>query len=175
VDGRALLATVRPALPGAIVTLRSQVLAGLTGAPLPHGAHSAFAEGAVVAAGFSLLILLITLLLSARSREFTLARLRVMGLGQGQARRLAAVETLPQVLAAVVGGVLSAWLLARLVGPAIDLSAFTSSGAGAAIRVEPLALAIAAGALFGLALLALASQVVIADRRGRARALRVAE
>jgi len=157
------------------VTLRSQVLAGLTGAPLPHGAHSAFAEGAVVAAGFSLLILLITLLLSARSREFTLARLRVMGLGQGQARRLAAVETLPQVLAAVVGGVLSAWLLARLVGPAIDLSAFTSSGAGAAIRVEPLALAIAAGALFGLALLALASQVVIADRRGRARALRVAE
>ena len=175
VDGRALPATVRPALPGAIVTLRSQVLAGLTGAPLPHGAHSAFAEGAVVAAGFSLLILLITLLLSARSREFTLARLRVMGLGQGQARRLAAVETLPQVLAAVVGGVLSAWLLAWLVGPAIDLSAFTSSGAGAAIRVEPLALAIAAGALFGLALLALAGQVVIADRRGRARALRVAE
>ncbi len=174
-DGQALLAAVRPALPGAIVTLRSQVLASLTGAPLPHGAHTAFAEGAAAAAGFSLLILLITLLLSARSREFTLARLRVMGLGQGQARWLAAVETLPQVLAAVVGGVLSAWVLALLVGPAIDLSAFTSGAGGVPIRVEPLALAVTAAALLVLALVALAGQVMVADRRGRARALRVAE
>ncbi|HEY6275230.1 MAG TPA: FtsX-like permease family protein, partial [Streptosporangiaceae bacterium] len=174
-DGRALLATVRHALPGANVTLRSQVLAGLTGAPLPHGADTAFIEGTAAAAGFSLLILLITLVLSARSREFTLARLRVMGLGQGQARWLAAVETLPQVLAAVAGGAVAGWAVALLLGPAIDLSAFTGSGAGVPIRVEPLPLAIASGALLVLAMIALAGQVMIADRQGRARALRVAE
>jgi putative ABC transport system permease protein len=174
-DERALLASVHRTLLGATVSFRSRFLAGLTGAPLPHGASTAFRQGAAAAAGFSLLILLITLLLSARSREFTLARLRVMGLSQGQARWIVIVETLPQVAAAVIGGIGAAWALALLVGPTIGLAAFTGTGRSVPIRVEALPLAAAAVTLLVLALIALAGQIVIADQRGGARALRVAE
>jgi putative ABC transport system permease protein len=174
-DEHQLVAVTTRAALGSTVTFRSHVVASLAGAPLPHGADTAFAEVAVAAAGFSLLILLITLILSARSREFTLARLRVMGLSQGQARWLVAIEALPQVLAAVVGGVAAAWALALLVGPAISLAAFTGTGASVPVRVEPLPLVVSAVALVALALLALAGQVVIADRRGATRALRIAE
>jgi len=174
-DGQKLTAAATRAALGSTVAFRSQVLAGLVGAPLPHGADIAFAEAAAAAAGFSLLILLITLILSARSREFTLARLRVMGLSQAQARWLVTIETLPQVLAAMVGGVAAAWALALLVGPAISLSAFTGTGASVPVRVEPVPLAGAAVALVLVTLLALAGQVIIADRRGATRALRIAE
>jgi putative ABC transport system permease protein len=174
-DEPKLTAAAHRAALGSNVTFRSGVLAGLTGAPLPHGAGTAFTEVVAAAAGFSLLILLITLILSARSREFTLARLRVMGLSQAQARWLVTIETLPQVLAAMVGGVAAAWALALLVGPAISLSAFTGTGASVPVRVEPVPLAGAAVALVLLTLLALAGQVIIADRRGATRALRIAE
>src|SRR5262249_33428838 len=71
----ALVATAHRAVPGSQVTLRSQVLAGIAGAPLPHGGFVTFAQGAGAAAGLSLLVLALTLVLSARSREMTLARL----------------------------------------------------------------------------------------------------
>jgi putative ABC transport system permease protein len=174
-DEQKLAATATRAALGSFFTFRSHVLAGLTGAPLPHGADTAFAQVAVAASGFSLLILLITLVLSARSREFTVARLRVMGLSQRQARWLVAVETLPQVLAAMIGGVAAAWTLALLVGPAISLAAFTGTGTGVPVRVEPVPMIAAAVGLVVLALLALAAQLVIADRRGATRVLRIAE
>ncbi len=174
-DEPKLTAAAHRAALGSTVTFRSDALASLTGAPLPHGANTAFVEAVAAAAGFSLLIVLITLILSARSREFTLARLRVMGLSQAQARWLVAIETLPQILAAMVGGVAAAWALALLVGPAISLAAFTGTGASVPVRVDPVPLAGAAVALVLLALLALAGQVIIADRRGATRALRIAE
>src|SRR6202034_3877939 len=66
-------------VPGAQLTLRSRVLAAISGAPLPHGGFVSFAQGAAAAAAFSLLILILTLVLTARSREQTLARLATMG------------------------------------------------------------------------------------------------
>jgi hypothetical protein len=98
-----------------------------------------------------------------------------MGLSQRQARWMVAVEMLPQILAAVIGGVASAWALAVLVSPAINLAAFTGTGAGVPILVEPVPLVAAAGGLVALALIALVAQVVIADKRGATRALRVSE
>ena len=85
-DTAALIATAHRAVPGSQVTLRSQVLAGIAGAPLPHGGFVTFAQGAAAAAGLSLLVLALTLVLSARSREMTLARLATMGLGPAQSR-----------------------------------------------------------------------------------------
>ena len=82
-DQAALVRAARRAVPGAQVTLRSRVLAAISGAPLPHGGFVTFAQGAAAAAGFSLLVVLLTLVLSARSRELTLARLATMGLAAG--------------------------------------------------------------------------------------------
>jgi putative ABC transport system permease protein len=173
-----LAATVRRALPGASVTFRGAVLAALGGATLPAAAHTAIAEGAVAAAVFSALILLIWLLMSARSRDMTLARLATMGLRPGQARWLVVLETLPLVLAAAVGGVASAYALAPLIAPSISLSALSGSGASAAaagIRTEPLVLAACAAGLIVLSAAALAAQFLVVRRRGVARPLRVTE
>ncbi|HEV2375596.1 MAG TPA: FtsX-like permease family protein [Streptosporangiaceae bacterium] len=172
-DGRALESVVSRTLPGATVVLRSHVLAGLAAQPLPHGGSVALVAGAVTAAGLAMVVLLIALVLSARTRELTLARLTAMGLSHTQARWLVVAESLPLVVAAVVGGSASAWVLARLIGPSLNLSPLTGTGTGVPVRAEPVALAVAAAGLVVLALAAMAVQTLIASRRGAARALRM--
>jgi putative ABC transport system permease protein len=173
-----LTATVRRALPGAAVTFRRDVLAALGNAPLPAAAHAAIAEAAAAAAAFSALILLIWLLMSAHSRDLTLARLATMGIGRGQARWLALLETTPQVLAAIAGGVAATYALAPLIAPSISLSALTgsaASAAGAGISTELLPLVACGAGLILLSVVALTAQFLIARSRGAARPLRVTE
>jgi putative ABC transport system permease protein len=174
-DAKRLRAVAQRTAPNVTVTLQSDVLAGLRSSPLPSAGYVAFAEGALVAAGFSVLILLLTLVLGARSRELTLARLATMGLSSGQASRLVTVETLPSVLAAAVGGIACAGALAPLIGPELNLSAFTGYGLSVPVRADLGALALAAGGLVILTLATLAVQAVTARRRGIGRALRVGE
>jgi putative ABC transport system permease protein len=174
-DAARLTAAVRAALPGASVTLRATALAALTGAPVPQAAQSALAQGLAAAAGFGVLVLLLSLLLTARTREMTLARMATMGLRPWEAQLLLTAETLPPVVAAAIGGVACAWLLAPLVGPSLNLAAF--SGTGSAIVVTPAAFPLLASAV-GLvlaALLVLAVQAVITYQRGSTRALRIAD
>jgi putative ABC transport system permease protein len=170
-DGSRLAAVVHRDLPGAVVTLRAAELASLTTAPLPNSAYVAIAAGSVAAAVLAMLILLIALLLSAYPRELTLARMRVMGLGVRQAIWLVVAEVLPQVVAAAVGGVACAVALAPLVGPSIDLSDFTGTGAGVPIRPESGPLAAVLAGLVVLALLTMAVETLYAGRRGAARVL----
>jgi putative ABC transport system permease protein len=172
-DDRALAATVARVIPQAGVTFRSGVLAGLTGAALPHDAYVAFAEGGVVAAGFCVLVLLLALVLAARSRALTLARLSTMGLGPGQGRLLVIAEALPPVLAAAAAGMACALALAPLLGPVLDLSVFTGSGAPVPVRADLAALAIPAAGLVVLGVATLSAQALVASRRGAASALRI--
>jgi putative ABC transport system permease protein len=174
-DAARLTAAVRRALPGGSVTLRATALAALTTAPVPQAAQTALTQGLATAAGFGVLVLLLSLLLTARTREMTLARLATMGLRRGQAQLLLAAETLPPVVAAAIGGVACAWLLAPLIGPSLNLAAF--SGTGSAIVVTPAVVPLAASAagLVLAALLVLAVQAVITYHRGSARALRIAD
>jgi putative ABC transport system permease protein len=175
IDAAALTATVRHAVPGAQVTLRSRLLASISGAPLPHGGFVTFAQGAGAAIAFSLLVLALTLVLSARSRELTLARLITMGLGPDQSRRITVVEILPAILAAAVGGTVCALALVPLVGSAIDLAAFTGTPVTVPLRAQPLAIALAAAGLLVLAALTLTIQNRLARSRGAAQALRVGQ
>jgi hypothetical protein len=169
----ALAAAVRRATPQAAVSYRSGALAALTGAALPHGAYLAFAESSFVAAGFSAAILLLSLVLAARSRALTLARLATMGLGAGQARRLVIVEAMPTVLAAAVAGTACALALLPLLGPVLDLSVFTGSGAAVPVRASTAALVIPAAGLIVLGVATLALQVTLSGRRRPASALRI--
>ena len=134
-DAALLRADVSRALPGGTVTLRAAALAAITGAPVPRAAQAALTQGMAAAAGFGALVLLLSLLLSAQTRDMTLARLATMGLRRWQAQLLLAAETLPQVVAAAVGGLACAWLLVPLVGPSVNLAAFTQAGPG--VRVIP--------------------------------------
>lgn len=174
-NGARLRADVSRELPGGSVTLRATALAAITGAPVPRAAQAALTQGIAAAAGFGALVLLLSLLLGARTRDMTLARLSTMGLRRWQAQLLLATETLPQVVAAVIGGAACAWLLAPLVGPSINLAAFSAAGPGVAVTPDALTLAVSAAGLLLVSLVALAAQAVITYRRGSARALRIAE
>jgi putative ABC transport system permease protein len=174
-DAAALLRTAHRVVPGARVTLRSNVLAGIARAPLPHGGFVTFAQGAAAAGGLSLLVLALTLVLSARSRELTLARLATMGLGPGQSRRITVVETLPAIVAATVGGAVCALALVPLVGPAVDVAAFTGMPVTVPLHPNLVAIAATAAGLVLLAWLTLTVQNRLARGRGTTQALRVGE
>lgn len=168
-----LRADVRRELPGGSVTLRSAALAAMAGAPVPQAAQLALIQGIAAAAGFGALVLLLSLLLSARTRDMTLARMATMGLRRWQAQLLLAAETLPPVIAAAIGGAACAWLLTPLVGPSINLTAFTEAGPRVAVVSALVPLAASAIGLVLAALLVLAAQAVVTYRRGSARALRI--
>ena len=174
-DAARLRADVRRELPGGTVTLRAAALAAITGAPVPQAAQVALAQGMAAAAGFGALVLLLSLLLAARTRDMTLARMATMGLRRGQAQLMLVAETLPEVVAAALGGAACAWLLVPLVGPSVNLAAFTQAGPGVTVVSAPFPLAVAAIGLVLAALLVLAGQAVVSYRRGSARALRIDE
>ena len=94
-----------------------------------------------------------------------------MGLGPAQSRRIAAVETLPAILAVAVGGTVCALALVPLVGPAIDLAAFTGLPVTAPLHADALAILIAIGGLLLVAALTLyhPEQAGPWPRRGRRR------
>jgi putative ABC transport system permease protein len=170
-----LSADVSRALPGATVTLRAAALAALTTSPVPQAAQTALTEGMAAAAGFGALVLLLSLLLTAWTRDMTLARLATMGLRRWQAQLLQATETLPPVVAAAIGGVACAWLLVPLVGSSLNLAAFAGTGSAAAVTVAVVPLVGSAAGLVLAALLVLAVQAVITYHRGSTRALRISD
>ncbi len=174
-NGARLTAAVARALPGASVTLRATALAALTTAPVVQAAQTALTQGLATAAGFGALVLLLSLLLTAQTREITLAALATMGLRRWQAQLLLATETLPLVVAAVVGGVACAWLLVPLVGPSLNLAALSGTGSAVTVTPAPFPLVGSAVGLVLAALLVLAAQAVITYHRGSARALRIAD
>jgi len=78
-DGARLSAVVHRAQPDASVTLRATALSALRSAPVLQAARTALAQGLATAAGFGVLILLMSLLLTAQTRELTVASLATMG------------------------------------------------------------------------------------------------
>jgi putative ABC transport system permease protein len=169
----ALAAAVTRYGPGATVVLRSRLAAALQRAPLQRGAYLALALGAVAAACCGLLVLLLSLLLSASARRLALARMTTMGLSAGQARLLGLVELLPQLLAVLAGGLGSAAALVPLIGPALNLGIFGAAGS-VAVRIEPQWLVIAGAGLVVLALLTLSGQTMLTDQTA-ALSLRMGE
>ena len=120
-------------------------------------------------------MLALALVLSARSREMTLARLATMGLGSAQSRRVTLVETLPAILAATVGGAACALALVPLVGPSVNLAAFTGTPVVVPLHPSLMAIALTAAGLIVLAWVTLAVQSWLARGRGTTQALRVGE
>ncbi len=170
----ALRAAVSRQGPGATVVFRSALLAGLELAPLQHGAYLAMTLGGIAAGACGLLVLLLSLLLSAAARRLALARMSTMGLSAGQARLLGLVELLPQLVAVVAGGLGCAIALVPLIGPALSLEVFTGSTSSVPVRVEPVWLVVAGVGLVVLVLVTVAGQTMLTDRTA-ARSLRIGE
>jgi putative ABC transport system permease protein len=174
-DETALKATAAKVAHGSRVTLRSAALDELPGASLQPGAYWMLTLGAAVASVFSVLILLLSLSLDARARELALTRLRCLGLDGARIRAMAFVEALPTVLAATVGGVVAAALVAPVVGPRLNLSLFTGSPASVALRPGAAQLALPAAGLLIVAAATLLTHTALTRRRGLSRALRTGD
>lgn len=128
IDRARLNAVLRAALPpGGGAIFRSDVLASMAGAPLQHGAFTLLTLAVVLAAVLGIAVMFLELALGAADRDATLARLATMGLGERQRARIVAVEVLPAVIAAGLAAWACALVLPRVVGPAINLSVFTST------------------------------------------------
>jgi putative ABC transport system permease protein len=168
----ALAVAAKRYAPGATVVLRSRLLAGLEDAPLQRGAYLALALGGAAALLCGLLVLLFSLLLSAPSRQQSLARMSTMGLSAGQGRLVAVLEALPQLLAVLAGGTATAAALGPLVGPALSLSVFTGSAGSVPVRIQPVWLIVAAACVLGLAIVTLAGQTAVTSQNA-ARSVRI--
>lgn len=166
IDRTRLDAVVTRMLPGAVATVRSDVLAGLTGAPLQRGAFTVFAVAIAAAAGLGLAVMLLELALGAAQRGEVLARLATMGLGEGQRARVVALEVLPAVIAAAVAAWACALVLPPVVAPVVNLSVFTGSSAGVPLVPDAPSVGLPLAGLFVLAAVALGLEI----RRGRRRA-----
>ncbi|MZF89273.1 ABC transporter permease, partial [Streptomyces sp. SID5643] len=120
-DTKALRAAVRGAGSGLSVTLRSEVRAALSDAPLQAGAERIYVWAVAAGAGYALLALVLGLVRSAPERAALLARLRTLGMTSRQGRRLLGLEALPQTLLAAGGGMAVGWATVGLLAPGIDL------------------------------------------------------
>jgi hypothetical protein len=175
IDMTRLSTVLRREIPGGVTTVRSDILKGLTGAPLQHGTFVLFELAIVAAAALGLAVMLLELALGAAERETTLARLAAMGLGEGQWARVVTLEVVPAVVAAAVAAGACAVVLPRVVAPAIDLSVFTSSAGAVALTPDVASLALPFIGLAVVAFVALGVEIRVSRRRGVARSIRAGE
>jgi putative ABC transport system permease protein len=165
IDIRSLGALVAHALPGGQIVSRAAVLQAAAGSPAVHGSDLALEEAAGAAAACAVAAVLLGAALSGRDRTRLGVWLTTMGMTARQARRLALLDALPLLLVAILGGELAELALGPLVGPGLDLSAFTGSSAPVSLRPDLAALiAPAAGALILITAAAAAQNVLIRSR-----------
>ena len=172
INASALAAVAQQVIPGSLTSTRSAALSALSGAPLQHGTYLIFALTIAAAAGLGLVVMVLELALEATDRELTLARLATMGLASRQRIWLALIEVLPALLAAAVAATVCALALPRLLGPALDLSVFTGSGAPVRVLPDVTSFALPLAGLALLAAAALAIETRAQQHRGIAAQLR---
>ncbi|MFD6911095.1 hypothetical protein [Streptomyces virginiae] len=117
------------------VSTSAEAVTALGSDPLQRSAQRLFWAAMAGAAGFALLAVLLTLMRAVPERAALLARLRTMGLRRRQGVALILAETLPQTLAATLGGALVAAAAVALLGPAIDLSTLVGAHVPNGVRL----------------------------------------
>ncbi|MBC9718055.1 ABC transporter permease [Streptomyces sp. TRM66268-LWL] len=155
-DRTQLSKAVATAGPSVAFEQRTDQRATLSDSPLQSGAETVYGFAVAAGAGYAVLAVLLSLLQSAPERTALVARLRTMGLGKGQARRLLVLEALPQALLAAAGGALVALAAMELISPGLDLGRIALAAqaevfGGARLRMDPWSLLVPAGAVVLLA------------------------
>ncbi|MFC1429444.1 FtsX-like permease family protein [Streptacidiphilus sp. N1-3] len=180
VDGKALRAAVARTAGdvSADVLVRSELRAQLDHSPLQAALVPLYAATVLAAALLSLMAVLLSLLQAAPARSSLLAGLRTMGLTPGQGYRLILVESLPQILAAVVVGTLLGLAAIPLFGPSVNLAALvgdTGTAPAAGLRAEALPLLGPGRALLLLAVAVVLLEAAVIGRRQISTVLRAGD
>ncbi|HEX6524897.1 MAG TPA: hypothetical protein VF070_33560 [Streptosporangiaceae bacterium] len=161
IDQARLNGVVSRMLPGAVVTYRTAAYTALRDAPLPRAGVLMILLCVSAAAVLGIGSLIVGLTLSAHERRLTLARLSVMGYSRHT--WFALLGGLPAVLMAIAAAAACVFALPGLIGPALDLSAFT--GSDATVPLQP-GLATFGGAA-AITLLVAGAALVAESRRSR--------
>ncbi|MFF4319010.1 hypothetical protein [Streptomyces sp. NPDC001568] len=160
---------LRTSAPGSadryLVHTSAEVSARLDSSPLQHAAGRLFLASLAGAAGFALLAVLLGLVRAAPERGALLARLRTMGLRPRQGIALVLTEALPQVLAAAVGGILTAAVAVRVLGVSVDLSALVGAAVPTGLRLTAAPVLVPALGMALLAALAVLAEAAVSGRR----------
>jgi putative ABC transport system permease protein len=165
VNVRDLRAVVARTQPGGQLTSRADVLAAAADSPTVQGSDLAFDLSVAAAVACAAGAVLLGVLLSGRDRTRLGVWLTAMGMTARQARRLALLDALPLLLIAILGGEAAGLALGPLIGPGLDLSAFTGSSAPVAVRPDLVALlAPAVGAVVLIAAVAVGQNALIRSR-----------
>ncbi|MER6155729.1 ABC transporter permease [Streptomyces sp. NPDC001868] len=176
-NGRALRSAAQGT--AATVRLRAEERARHVDSPLQSGAERLYGAAVAASAGYAVLALVLTVLRTAPERGALLARLRTMGMSRSQGRRLLILTALPQAFLATAGGMLTGWIGIHLLAPGVDLTtialASPSTPEGAALRTDPLSLAVPALTVLLLAIAVPAGQAWWTSRRGSVRELRLGD
>jgi putative ABC transport system permease protein len=143
--------------------------------PLATGTLDAFREGAVLAGAYAAVVIVLALLLTARSRLLDLAYLRALGLSRRQAVAVTAAELAPPLVVALVLGTALGVGIAYLVEPGLDLSALAAGGRDVAVRLDPLAPLLLAVVLLLVSAGAVWATAAVMRRMSLSRSLRMGE
>jgi putative ABC transport system permease protein len=169
-------AAAAAAVSGDTLVLRQRLLTGLRDAPAAAAAERVDALGLRAAAALIVIALLLGLAVAARGRDRLARRMLALGMPARQARLLALAQALPLLAAGILGMAAAAAGLAFLIGPALNLSAFTGGAGGTGttpvpVRLEPAALLLPAAGAVLAALVLSAAGSALATRRGGAAAV----
>lgn len=143
--------------------------------PLATGTLDAFREGAVLAAAYAAFVIVLALLLTARSRLRDLAYLRALGLSRRQAVAVTAAELAPPFVVALVVGTALGLTSAYLVEPGLELTALAAGGRDVAVHLDPLAPLVLAFGLLAVAVVAIWATAAVVRRMSLSRSLRMGE
>jgi putative ABC transport system permease protein len=143
--------------------------------PLATGTLTMFREGAVLAAAYAAFVIVLALLLTARSRLRDLAYLRALGLSRRQAVAVTAGELAPPFVVALVVGTGLGLATAYLVEPGLDLTALAAGGRDVALRFDPVAPILLAIGLLAVAAAAVWATAAVVRRMSLSRSLRMGE
>ncbi|WAL74195.1 hypothetical protein OU787_23485 [Kitasatospora sp. YST-16] len=127
--------------------------------------ETAFRASAAIGLLLGLVAVVLELLLSSAERGRMLAHLRTLGLGGRAAAGVRLVQLLPVMAAAVVGGTLLGLALPWLLGPALELRAFTAGPGAPPFAPDWAGVALAAVGLLVLVPCAAALEGVTGRRR----------
>jgi putative ABC transport system permease protein len=143
--------------------------------PLATGTLDIFRAGALLAAAYAAFVIVLALLLTARSRLRDLAYLRALGLSRKQAVAVTAGELAPPFVVAVVVGTALGLATAYLVEPGLDLTALAAGGRDVALRLDPVAPLLLAVGLLVVAAVAVWATAAVVRRMSLSRSLRMGE
>ncbi|MGW1638076.1 hypothetical protein [Streptomyces lavendulae] len=139
--------------------------AALADDPLQASATGLFWGSLAGVAAFALLAVLLNLVRAAPERAALLARLRTMGLRPRQGLALILAESLPQTLAAALGGGLVAAAAVALLGPSVDLSTLVGSAVPTGVRLSVWPVLAQSLGLAALLVLTVVAEAAISGRR----------